>query len=282
MRSAALLLLFLIPGAATPQELVISTEGTATLSLAGHCHPSNLGVVSSAGEEPQPLRRTPGAPASASELPLLSNIERKCVRRLGKFCRRVCRRESRLPACCHCGEETRVCTVGQSLPDACADDPTPGASIEITEQVHVRVDYSPFELASHQWGCTVTVERRNGETMTGTCGVPSQAPAFDRSANVYLLPFHAHDRVEKDILDNAGSFGDIRGYLVVDLFLLEHPAQAGPENIRGLTGQLTYQVGDTWLYNLLLPSPWTFRPPLDAGDVCVVSGRIHFGEIAKY
>jgi hypothetical protein len=93
---------------------------------------------------------------------------------------------------------------------------------------------------------------------------------------------HVRDLQTDPILESRGSFGDFRGYLVVDQELFERPSEAGPQNVRGLTGILTYQIAQTWLFNLLLPAPWSFPPYDGSSHVCVLSGRLHSGDIPEY
>jgi hypothetical protein len=145
----------------------------------------------------------------------------------------------------------------------------------------VKIEYGLLNFAGHQWGCQLTISDDDGKSLfSGLCGVPSKAPALDLQRNLLLLPLDVKDVVEDPTYGSVGSFGNFRGYLLVDWLLLERPDQAGPENIHGLTGTLTYQVAEAQLNDLLVPSPWRFEQP--PGQVCVLSGRLDLGDVPQY
>jgi hypothetical protein len=271
--------LSVVVGAAAAGGVPISNGGTGTVTLMGLCRDAAIGFVNTTVANSERMTfASPFAAAGAQTL-LPTKVERRCVRKLARLCRRQCARAESMPVCAACDDVGSACHAG-TQPLTC--EPLPGELVTFEGTVDVAIEFQPPEPTTHQWSCEFVV--RNGGTVvfSGMCAQPSKAPVLDGEYGAYLLPMGVRDAGESEGV-GPGSFGDFRGYLVVDEALLDHPDAPGTARIRGVTGQLTYQVGTTWLYNVFFQAPWDLG--LQGGNGayrCVLSGRLHFGDIPEY
>jgi hypothetical protein len=270
MRVALLSLLF--PIVALAQDLTV--EGTANVAMAGKCHPIGLVFTAAVSEAaPRAVARLPSPSAVATK-----RQQHRCRRKMARFCRTVCRGTSTLfVACESCAAREKAC---EAPPPPNQPDPD---GEEVEAQVGISIRYVLESPVGPSWTCELRLTTpTDGEVFVGTCDMPTKAPALDPVRSVYLLPFSVADRSANNAFATPSSFGNFRGYLVVTRTLVEAPDTATPDDIRGVTGELTYWVGAARKPPYLWHAPWKVGRFLPLGYLCLYSGRLHFGDIAQY